>query len=351
MTLGSPKATQEELDRILTRLNHDFGLNLARPDPTVSPSKRRASKRTEEQRLNETIYTRIHMLHFKKDHRLDRSIRLFGKNANQLLAQYEAQTQARDEDGRASLSVSIALHQTLLECLPSKDEILVPRRTKRHSKELLAVVPKRSRGEESNGHMQQCHAVDAIPVRSKNKPLQASACASGFNTSKTTNSSRQSFVSDVFSAVTSGNNGFPDSQTTVENSFWETETQDSFAMSTQEEEIFNESFSALEASPAVSPVDDFGYQHPDHRHEQMAGDDTEAGTVYPCITEFESAEEPAEACSSDVDDKRQTLDEKLKGIWRRCYNAHFGIELTVRNSKFPPSWLERGSSSHPLGSH
>lgn len=313
MTLDSPKATKEELDCIFTRLNHEFGLNLARPDPNLSPSKRRASKRTEEQRLTETIYTRIHVLHFRKDHRLDRSIRLFGNKATQILAQYEAQTQARDEDGRVSLTVSIALHQTLLKCLPSEDELLAPRLAKRHSNELPAVVPKRSRGEESHGHMQQGHAVDAIPVRSKNKPFQASARASDLNISKTTDSSRQSFVSDVFS---SGNNGFADSQTTVENSFWETETQDSFAMSAQAEKVLNESFSAWEASPAVSVSPD--------------------------------TEEPR---SSDVEGKPQTLDEKLKGIWRKCFDSHFAVRLTVRNSKFPPSWLERGSSSRPLGSH
>lgn len=302
MTLPSTRPTVEELDRTIRQLNDNYRLNLYKPDPTLSPSKRRLQNRTDEDRRVTAIYDRIRVLHYKRDSRLTECLGHFYGKAAEL-----SKRQSEGEKSTFPLPSSerAILQRCLLDILPSLDELTQPiaKRAKRLPDEVAVSVSKRPRSRTSTDTEPPSNAVDALPVRSSNKSPEKRSdlddypqTAHEFSESRTTVSTRQSNVSEVFSAA---DDGQFQSQTTIETNFAERATQDSHALRTREQWDFANSFSHPEKSrdsPQLTVVDGTEYSS------AFGTEDLDALENFPVFS----------------DTKPLSLDDRLQRIWRKC---------------------------------
>ncbi|KAK5989817.1 RNA-dependent RNA polymerase 1-like protein [Cladobotryum mycophilum] len=149
-------ASKEELDRIVGRLNANFGLQLRGPDPTLSPSRRRDQRRSQEEHLNDVLYERIRVLHYKRDKRLADGLGHFQIRAREILS-----------PPRNGIGVSrvdrAALQTCLFNLLPDVNSANQST-WKRRSDEGLHATPKRARAPQDYDYPS---AVDHLPVRSR----------------------------------------------------------------------------------------------------------------------------------------------------------------------------------------
>lgn len=200
----------DEVRRTIGSLNSDFALHLPIPDPTMSPSKRRQQRRSDEQDRVNAIYSRVQFLHFKDRQRLSTSIGRFREQADQLLRGWTSDKLNPNPDAAPtldplrvprSLEERAALQILLLELLQNVNS--APTRAKRPSPELSDRSPKRPRPRP----YQVVDSLDDIPVRSRPSigvslaSSTQSRSSSFISRCATTSSSKLSFASSVFSAA------------------------------------------------------------------------------------------------------------------------------------------------------
>lgn len=245
--------TDDELKRIIGSLNADYGLGIRCPDPLLSPSKRRQSLRTEEERRVDAIYHKLRALYFQRGGLLSSCLGRFRTESRQLLDQ---------SDVDLSFGISAADRAALQDCLlcivaehalPSR-----PKPAKRPSGEFSDPQAKRPRSRSENASLGQDDEVDSIPVRSSGSSLpetpSPAAGHRGFgstilsyftrtpSTVRSTSSTRASFASRVFPSIDDG--GPPSTQTSSPG----TASQDQYPLCTQEHQALDESFSMLDKS-------------------------------------------------------------------------------------------------------
>lgn len=204
----------DEVRRTIGSLNSDFALHLPIPDPTMSPSKRRQQRRSDEQDRVNAIYSRVQFLHFKDRQRLSTSIGRFREQADQLLRGWTSDKLNANPDAAPttldplrvprSLEERAALQILLLELLQNVNSPSPPTRAKRPSPEFSDRSPKRPRSQP----YQVADSLDDIPVRSRPSIGVSLATSSTQSRSSsfisrcaTTSSSKLSFASSVFSAA------------------------------------------------------------------------------------------------------------------------------------------------------
>lgn len=233
----SHNKSDEELDRILRRLNDTFELQLCKPDATLSPRKNRERRRNDEEARVDNIYQKIRHLYYTGDDRLAAYIGDFEHRGRMILSKSASQS--------SSNHIRALLQQCLLDILC---EVYTPESrqwSKRESEAMPDGSPKRAKS-----HLyEHLDAVDALPVRSRDSFANISAVIVSESRSRREAvqplpqqasfdrsflSTRTSFHSEVFSTQTrdgsfisqtsigSGSpncsNNYPYSQNTVANS-------------------------------------------------------------------------------------------------------------------------------------
>ncbi|PHH88841.1 hypothetical protein CDD83_6983 [Cordyceps sp. RAO-2017] len=86
--------SEETLDRMISSLNADFGLELRNDHALLSPSKRRSLLRTEEEGRVDLLYRKIRFLHYNGGDRLTACLGRFRMAAGRLLAQSTGRSHA-----------------------------------------------------------------------------------------------------------------------------------------------------------------------------------------------------------------------------------------------------------------
>ncbi|KAM0224801.1 hypothetical protein ACHAQD_001596 [Fusarium lateritium] len=254
MSAPSPRKqqVQDELIRTIRSISFDFQLQLEIPDPTLSPSKRRAQYRTEDQALCDAIYLCAYRLRFQDPNRLAVCFTRFREQADDHLNNWirkprgdpdttPVKSSRNDPHGRGyrlSSQERTELQTLLLRLLKDDDIANQPRTrhstSKRRSDEFPNSSSKRSRN--SFDGSPACDSIDNIPVRSTaiasssvstGRPARgagtfsnrvAASTTSFSNTqplsfgSRSFNSSKASLAPTVFSAT---NDIAPSTQATV----------------------------------------------------------------------------------------------------------------------------------------
>ncbi|KAF4466706.1 qde-1 RNA-dependent RNA polymerase [Fusarium albosuccineum] len=181
LTSSRKLQAQEELNRAIRSLSFDFQLQLQIPDPTLSPSKRRLLRRTEEQERSDAIYRRAHYLKFQDPHRLSTCLGRFREQADEHLKNWVRKPRA-DPDTTPIKSSFHDPHRSRLSCeeraelqtfllgLLQDDNIVRQQRSKyskRNSDEFPDPNAKRSRGSFEGPGDSPCNSIDDIPVRTR----------------------------------------------------------------------------------------------------------------------------------------------------------------------------------------
>ncbi|KAL7943552.1 RNA dependent RNA polymerase domain-containing protein [Trichoderma barbatum] len=224
----APERSARELDRIISRLNDGFVLQLRKPDVTLSPRKYRERQRSDEETRVDDIYQKIKLLHHRGDGRLAAYLGHFEKQGRLILSDAASQSSAR----YSSVDVRALLQQCLLDILRGGNGSESKQWSKRVSEETTDYSQKRVRGQLPQSYKHH-DAVDALPVRSSD-PF-ATTSVSGASGSRSIGeviqpypqqvsfdrsfaSTRASFQSEVFSSKHTQDTTFI-SQTTVDSGF------------------------------------------------------------------------------------------------------------------------------------
>ncbi|PNP54039.1 hypothetical protein THARTR1_05246 [Trichoderma harzianum] len=150
-----------ELDRIISRLNDDFALQLREPDVTPSPRKYRERQRSDEEARIDDIYQKIQHLHCQGDNRLADCLGLFQIQGRLILSDAAALSPTR----YPSPSVRALLQERLLKILRDVNGLGSKHLSKRISEMSANHSQKRPKGQPPHSY-EHHDAVDALPVRS-----------------------------------------------------------------------------------------------------------------------------------------------------------------------------------------
>ncbi|KAJ4860710.1 RNA dependent RNA polymerase domain-containing protein [Trichoderma breve] len=282
-----------ELDRIISRLNDDFALQLCKPDVTLSPRKYRERQRSDEEARIDDIYQKIQQLHYRGDNRPTRYL---------------------------STSLRALLQERLLRILRDINGLESKQLSKRMSEVTANHSQKRPKGQPP--HRYEHHdAVDALPVRSSGSFADSGvSLASGSHRSigeviqplaqepsfdQTFGSSRASFPSEVFSSKNTQDVSFI-SQTTVDSGYHDKSNRYPYSQQTSAES-FSHSFGLSQSRNDVQQNWNSLPSRPNKPTNQLE---------YLDDSRFKSPLLLLDRSSQDsVGSVSQTIDEKLANIW------------------------------------
>ncbi|KAF5021303.1 hypothetical protein F66182_6701 [Fusarium sp. NRRL 66182] len=217
-----PDSRKDELDRTIRAISSDFQLHLQIPDPTLSPSKHRLQRRTEDEVRCHTIYRRAQYLKYQDPNRLAICFTRFREQADDHLKNWVRKPRADPDttpikpsfgDPHRSRLILTELEraelQVLLLQLLSDDSIASQRRT-RHAKRTSDEFPdpsaKRSRNSlDGSG---ACGGVDDIPVRTR-PSASTSTLSSRIPTGRPARGAGTASFSNGVTATTSSSNTQP----------------------------------------------------------------------------------------------------------------------------------------------
>ncbi|UKZ88673.1 uncharacterized protein TrAFT101_004417 [Trichoderma asperellum] len=201
----SHNKSDQELDRIIRRLNDTFELQLCKPDVTLSPRKNRERRRNDEEARVDNIYQKIRHLYYTGDDRLAAYIGNFEQRGRRILSKSASQS--------SSNHIRALLQQCLLDILCEVYKPESRQWSKREPEAMPDGSPKRAKS-----HLyEHLDAVDALPVRSRDSFANISTVISSESRSRSEVvqpppqqasfeqsllSTRTSFHSQVFSTQT-----------------------------------------------------------------------------------------------------------------------------------------------------
>ncbi|OTA08015.1 hypothetical protein A9Z42_0089490 [Trichoderma parareesei] len=149
-----------ELERIISRLDDNFALQLRKPkyrEPPLSDEEAH-----DEQRRVDDICQRIRLLHYGGDDRLAACLGRFEQQGRLILADAASCSATR----HLSTAIRALLQRCLLRILNDVDGVESRQWSKRVSEDLAEYSAKRARGRLSHSY-EHHDAVDALPVRSR----------------------------------------------------------------------------------------------------------------------------------------------------------------------------------------
>ncbi|KAM0345777.1 hypothetical protein ACHAPU_006130 [Fusarium lateritium] len=259
MSAPSPRKqqVQDELNRTIRSLSTDFKLQLQIPDPTLSPSKRRAQYRSEDQALSDAIYLCAYRLKFQDPNRLSICFTRFRQEADDHLKNWirkprgdpdttPVKSSWNDQRGHRLTPQERTELQTLLLRLLKDDNIATQPRSrhstsKRRSDEFPNSSSKRSRNSFDGSPV--CDSIDDIPVRSTafaSGSVSTGRPARGAGTTSFSNGATATPFSST-QPLSFGVRSFNSSKASLAPSVFSSTTND-FATSTQATTITNTSF-------------------------------------------------------------------------------------------------------------
>lgn len=323
-TMSGPLGSQgqnrsdPELDRIISRLNDDFGLQLHKPDVTLSPRKYRERQRSDEEARIDDIYRIIHQLHYRGGSRLADRLGLFQVQGRLILSDAESLSPTR----YLSTSLRALLQERLLKILRDVNGLDSKQLSKRMSEVTVNHSQKRPKGQPP--HRYEHHdAVDALPVRSSGSFADSGiSLASGSHRSigeviqplaqqpsfdRTFGSSRASFPSEVFSSKNTQDVSFI-SQTTVDSGYHDKSNRYPYSQQTSAES-FSHSFGLSQSRNDVQQNGNSLPSRPNKSTNQLEYlDDSRFKSPLPLLDR---------SSQDSVGSVSQTIDEKLANIWRK----------------------------------
>ncbi|OPB39081.1 QDE1, RdRP protein [Trichoderma guizhouense] len=305
-----------ELDRIISRLNDDFALQLCKPDVTLSPRKLRERQRSDEEARIDDIYRIIHQLHYRGGSRLADCLGLFQIQGRLILSDAASLSPTR----YLSTSLRALLQERLLKILRDVNGPESKQLSKRMSEVTVNQSQKRPKGQPP--HRYEHHdAVDALPVRSSGsfadsgvslasgsrrsigEIIQPLAQQSSFD--RTFGSSRASFPSEVFSSKNTQDVSFI-SQTTVDSGYHDKSNRYPYSQQTSAES-FSHSFGLSQSRNDVQQNWNSLPSRPNKSTNQLESlDDSRFKSPLPLLDR--SSQDSAGSVS-------RTIDEKLANIW------------------------------------
>ncbi|PTB66240.1 hypothetical protein BBK36DRAFT_1118900 [Trichoderma citrinoviride] len=267
-----------ELDRIISRLDDNFALQLRKPgyrDRQLSDDEAR-----DEQRRVDDIHHRIRLLHYGGDDRLAACLGRFEQQGRIILADAASCSTTR----HLSAAIRAQLQERLLRILCDVDGVESRQWSKRVSQDIAEYSAKRARGRLSHSY-EHHDAVDALPVRSRDSfrapgvPMtpEGRSLYAGDDPppppaprdpryDRSIVSSRTSFRSEVFSQRQTQDESFI-TQTTVDSSYPD-KTYD-YPLSQQTTvESFSHSFNVGQSRDSLLPIEHTLPRRPNKPHEK-----------------------------------------------------------------------------------
>ncbi|KAL6867037.1 RNA dependent RNA polymerase domain-containing protein [Trichoderma novae-zelandiae] len=256
-----------ELDRIISRLDDNFGLQLREPrhrEPPLSEEEAR-----DEERRVDGIYHKLRLLYYGGDDRLAACLGRFEQQGRWLI---QADAASCSTTRHLSAATQALLQELLLRILYDVDGVESKQWSKRVSEDIAEYSAKRARGRLSHSY-EHHDAVDALPVRSRDSfggpgVSMASEGRSMFveedlqpppppppqqpRYDRSFVSSRASFRSEVFSQKQTQEESFI-SQTTVDSSYPEKSYDYPFSQQTSVES-FSHSFNLDKSRDIFQPT-------------------------------------------------------------------------------------------------
>ncbi|KAL6833695.1 RNA dependent RNA polymerase domain-containing protein [Trichoderma sp. SZMC 28015] len=312
---GQDRSTLE-LDRIISRLNDDFGLQLCKPDVTLSPRKYRERQRSDEEARIDDIYRIIHQLHYRGGSRLADCLGHFQIQGRLILSDAASLSPTR----YLNTSLRALLQERLLKILRDVNGSESKQLSKRMSDVTVNQSQKRPKGQPP--HRYEHHdAVDALPVRSSGsfadsgvslasgsrrsigEVIQPLAQQSSFD--RTFGSSRASFPSEVFSSKNTQDVSFI-SQTTVDSGYHDKSNRYPYSQQTSAES-FSHSFGLSQSRNDVQQNWNSLPSRPNKSTNRLESlDDSRFRSPLPLLDR---------SSQDSVGSVSQTIDEKLANIW------------------------------------
>ncbi|KAL7911342.1 RNA dependent RNA polymerase domain-containing protein [Trichoderma velutinum] len=319
--MSSPSGSQGqnrsalELDRIISRLNDDFALQLRKPDITLSPRKWRERQRSDEDARIDDIYRKIQQLHYQGDNRLADCLGLFQVQGRLILSDTESRSPTR----YSSSSVRALLQERLLKILRDVDSLESKQLSKRISDVTTNPCQKRPRGQLP--HRYEHHdAVDALPVRSSGSFADSGiSLASGDRSigeivqplpqqtsfDRTFDSSRASFQSEVFSSKNKQDVSFI-SQTTVDSGYQDKSTRYPYSQQTSAESFSHSFESSQNGHEAQKTLNSLPRRSNKSTIKLEDLDDSQSRSPLPLSNR---------SSQDSVGSVSETIEEKLANIW------------------------------------
>lgn len=303
----------QELDRIISRLNDDFALQLRKPDVTLSPRKYRERQRSDEEARVDDIYQKIQQLHYRGDNRLADCLGLFQIQGRLILSDAASLGPTR----YLSPNVRALLQERLLKILRDINGLESKQLSKRISDVPTNHSQKRSKGQLPHRY-EHHNAVDALPVRSSGSFVDSGISLASESRSigeviqplpqqtsldRTFGSGRASFQSEVFSSRNTQDVSFI-SQTTVDSEYQDKSTRYPYSQQTSTES-FSHSFELSKGGHDVQQNWNPLPRRPNKNTNKL--DDS-----------FKSPLSSSNRSSQDsVGSVSETIEEKLVNIWRK----------------------------------
>ncbi|KAL7960432.1 RNA dependent RNA polymerase domain-containing protein [Trichoderma compactum] len=303
-----------ELDRIISRLNDDFALQLRKPDVTLSPRKYREPQRSDEEARIDDIYQKIQQLHYRGGNRLADCLGLFQIQGRLILSDAESLSPTR----YLSNSLRALLQERLLKILCDINGPESRQLSKRISEGTANHSQKRPKGPPPHSY-EHHDAVDALPVRSTGSFADSGISLSSGSRSigeviqplpqqtsfdRTFGSSRASFRAEVFSSKNTQDVSFV-SQTTVDPGY-DMSNRHPYSRQTSAES-FSHSFGLSQSRNDVQQNQNSLPSRPNKSTNQLE---------YPDDSRFKSPLPSLKRSSQDsVGSASQTIDERLANIW------------------------------------
>lgn len=306
-----------ELDRIISRLNDGFALQLRKPDITLSPRKYRERQRSDEEARVDDIYQKILVLHCGGDSRLAACLGRFEQQGRMILSGAASRNSTR----HPSATSRALLQECLLDILRDVDGLESKQWSKRVSEEATEYSPKRARGQLPHSY-EHHDAVDALPVRSSDSFAGTGVSESSGSRSigeviqpppqqisldRSFLSSRTSFQSEVFSSKYTQDTSFI-SQTTVDSEYPDKSINYPYSQSTTVES-FSHSFGLSQSRDNLQQAGNSLPRRPNKSTVKLEYlDDSQSKSPVP------SSSRSLQDSSGSV---RETIADKLANIWRK----------------------------------